>query len=749
MISVSNGLFHLRTEHTSYLMRITDTGHLVHLSYGAAIHDMTGWELLEEKGAVLSTVPYWDEEHEHLYPGNMLQEYPTPDRGDARPPAIAVEYGSGSLTLDLKVIGSRVMKGKVLSFPAHALPSDSTETLEIELSDRLLPILVTLRYTVYPECDVILRSARIANGTGNPVIIREAASLSLDIPSDGWKLHSFDGAWARERHENVRPLLPGTVVIDSRLGCSGNEHNPLVYLENGRGEVYGFNLIYSGNHRETVSVSPFGRTRVTQGINPFLFSWKLMPGESFETPEAIMTYSGDGIESAAQSFHSFIRTSIVRGSWKDRERPVLINNWEATYFDFTEERLLELADEAAALGIELFVLDDGWFGHRRDDRRGLGDWWPQPERLPDGLEGLSEKIRSRGLLFGIWVEPEMISIDSDLYRQHPDWVIAQPGRDPLPCRHQFVLDLSRPEVREYLFRCLSEVFRKGSVSYVKWDMNRTITDTFSSDPSVRLQGEVQHRYILGLYDLMGRLAEAFPGILFEGCASGGNRYDLGMLCFMPQIWTSDNTDVHDRVVIEEGTLRGYPQSTMGAHVSASPGHQSMRVSRIDSRFAVAAFGVLGYELDLTKLNDEDKGAIKRQICFYKKYRRILQQGRFSSLHVSRNQRFWYSSLGSTAIAVEIQTLNEVHTGRCDRLVYPDADESKRYRVTAVRESIPGLGMSEEFSVCASGTILRKYGIALAPQFTGNGVSAETRVLGDFGSRMYIIEEEKDEGACIR
>ena len=753
MIRVDSNLFHISTEHSSYIMRVLDTGQLENVHYGARIDDVTGLEYVPESFDMnIGTVPYLDEDHPHHFLARFMPEYPPSGSGDTREGALSVSYGDGLSMLSLLYDGCRVFRGKDHSFPSNALSDDSTETLEITLRDPVLPVSVKLFYTVYPGCDVILRSAIIENGTGETVKLRNAASLSVDFPYDDFTLVSFDGAWARERTENRRKLLPGIAVIDSKLGISSNEHSPLVFLERESGEAYGFNLIYSGNHRETVDVSPFGKTRIMAGINPEGFEWTLLPGESFAVPEAVMTYSGKGIDEASLSFHRFVNEYIIRGFWKGRERPVLINSWEASYFDFTEESLLSLAGKASELGFELFVLDDGWFGTRRNDRKGLGDWKVNRDLFPHGLKGFSEKLREKGLMFGLWVEPEMVNMDSDLFRAHPDWAVMIPGRPPLMCRHQLVLDMTREDVREYLYRTLSGVFEEGHVDYVKWDMNRTITDVFSSGGGCRGMGEFLHRYILGLYDLLRRITDRFPEILFESCASGGNRYDLGMLAFMPQTWTSDNTDLFHRLSIQQGTLRGFPPSTMGAHVSASPGHQSLRTSLIESRFSVAAFGVLGYELDLTALSESDQEAVRNEISFYKKYRRVFQYGGFRPLRSLSSDEVWWSvTLGGTTIVLEYIKRNNPNTGRCNRLVVPFLSSDRCYRVHVRKEIIPraflgdlyegyGKEESEEFEAVVSGSILSSCGISLPPQFTGNGFFPSTRVIGDNGTRLYIIEE---------
>ena len=751
MIAEKNLVFSVSTENTSYVMAVLKTGHLVHLAYGrriASVPDISCF--LPVEMTPVGTLCYWDDENDDIFPDNLLLEYSAPYRGDNREASFIADAGNGRTAMDLLYKGYRIYKGKASSFPASIESADGCETLEIELEDSILGISVFLSYSVFPSSDVIVRSAAIRNGTSGKLSIKEAASLHLDIPRDDWTLFSYDGAWARERYEHKRRLEPGITIIDSKLGTSGNEHNPLIYLQNGKGEAYGFNLVYSGNHRELLEISPFGALRVITGINPYCFEWILESGESFATPEAIMTYSPDGVDGAAVLFNSFINRFVIPPFWRFRTRSVLLNSWEGCYFDFDEKRLLELAESGKELGVELFVLDDGWFGNRTDDTKGLGDWYCNRERFPDGLDAFAERIHALGLQFGIWMEPEMVNMDSELYRVHPDWVISLPDRTPLKARHQLTLDLSRNDVRDFIYQSVSSVIRLTHADYIKWDMNRSVSDVFSHGSELRSQGEVLHRYIIGLYEILGKLRNDFPEVLFEGCASGGSRYDLGMLLFMPQIWASDNTDLHDRVAIDEGTLRGYPLSTMGAHVSASPSHQSLRTSRIDSRFNIASFGVLGYELDVTKLSDDDRSAIRDQIVFYKKYRDVFQFGAFSSLHVSDNQRFWYTTLGDTSIALEIQTFGEVHTGRNDRLFLPFAADDKTYRITARREHIPssclgdlakdcGQSMSEDFSITVPGAILKYYGLPLGPQFTAKGFTENTRILGDYGSRMYIIE----------
>lgn len=760
MINKQGDYFFISTKRTSYVIKILDTGHVSHFSYGVRIDSFEkGLELIHEGFDInIGCGTYYDEDHPMMFMDNLAMEYGTVGKGDSREPALEVRYGGGMSVLDLVYHGHRIFKGKNEDFlPCALSDEENVESLEIVLKDKLLDVFVHLFYSAYEDEDVILRSARIENLMDDVVVLENVSSMMLDLPDSDWELLSFDGAWARERYVTRRPLSPGVIVIDSKLGCSSSEHNSLVYLvrketSSDSGEAIALNLIYSGNHSERIEVSPFSKTRVLTGINPFNFSWTLEKGGSFATPEAILTYSPNGWNDAALNFHSFIRKYIIRGNWKDRLRPVLINNWEATYFNFTEERLLALASEAKDLGVELFVLDDGWFGRRVDDRSGLGDWICNRTRLPDGLEGLGRKLHSMGLLFGLWVEPEMVNENSALFEKHPDWRISIPGRTPSVGRHQYILDLSRREVVDYLYSALCEAFSLGDVDYVKWDMNRTMSDYFSLSNDCSGMGGFFHRYILGLYELLSKITKRFPDILFESCSAGGNRYDLGMLCFMPQTWTSDNTDIHHRISIQEGTLMGYPQSTMGSHVSASPGHQSLRKSGIESRFNVACWGAFGYELDLTKLCAEDLEAIRGQIAFYKKYRNVLQNGKFRKIS-SRDDNlvFWSSTLDKTTIVLEYQAFNRPNTGFQDKLRLPFLDRSKCYRISNRNQIIRkedlgdifssyGKGVSEEWTAVVSGRLLCDYGILLGPQFTGNGVFETTRILGDFGSRLYIIEE---------
>ena len=434
-------------------------------------------------------------------------------------------------------------------------------------------------------------------------------------------------------NRNDHNVVCGKIVNASVTGTSSNRANPFVMLAPAEttedaGDCFGFNLIYSGNHYEACEYNAFGKLRLVSGINPMGFSYQIGVGESFESPEAVMTYSPDGYNGMSQNMHAFVRECIVRGTWKKKERPVLLNSWEAAYFDINERKLLKLAKAARDVGIELFVMDDGWFGERNDDKTSLGDWYVNPKKLPDGVSGLCKKINDLGLSFGIWVEPEMINVESNLYKEHPDWTMDIPGKNHAEGRNQRMLDLANPEVVDYMIASMSNLFASANIAYVKWDMNRIVSDCYSKYLPAKRQGETMHRYVLGLYRMMDELTKRFPEILFEGCASGGNRFDLGILCFFPQIWASDNTDAVYRVNGMNGYSYGYPMSVMGAHVSSCPNHQTLRTTPLETRFAVAAFGVLGYECNLCDMKKEDLEEIRKQIALYKEWRNVLQYGTF-------------------------------------------------------------------------------------------------------------------------
>jgi len=625
-------LFHLQTKGSSYAFKLVH-GYPAHLYWGPRLRHGPGIAQILQLAERPSFSPNPVPEDKRLSLDTLPQEYPQYGTSDFRQPAFQVEWPDGTRIAELKYAGHRVEKGKpkLPGLPAvYAEPGDAAETLVLELADES-GLRAELLYTVFEDADAVMRSARLINGTSLPVNVLRAMSATVDFPDDRYEWLCLSGAWARERHLSRRPIGPGGTRIESRRGASGHQLNPFAALlrpgaDEDKGDVYGFSLVYSGNFLIEAEVDQFRTTRVAAGINPFEFRWRLEPGEMFQTPEAVLVYSGEGLGGLSRTYHRLYRTRLARGVHRDRERPVLVNNWEATYFNFNAEKLEAIAAAAADLGIELFVLDDGWFGKRDSDNCSLGDWRVDGRKLPGGLDDLAARVNRLGLQFGLWVEPEMVSPDSDLYRAHPDWCLHVPGRRRTEGRNQLVLDLSRADVREYLFRTLAEVFSSAPIAYVKWDMNRNMTEVASAQLPPERQGETAHRYMLGLYELLERIVTAFPGILFESCSGGGGRFDPGMLYYMPQTWTSDDTDAVERLKIQYGTSIVYPASAMGAHVSAVPNHQVGRMTSLEMRGLVAMGGNFGYELDLTKFTEEERAQVRRQVALYKEIRGLVQQG---------------------------------------------------------------------------------------------------------------------------
>ena len=547
------------------------------------------------------------------------------------------------MTSDFLYSGYEESKGR--DGGTEGLPTsygEDAEVLTLTLTDKDNYLKLELIYCVYSDTDVITRTARLVNEGDGDIKIEKIMSCQIDFDPGSYVFSTFTGAWAREMKRTDMSVSSARLVNSSYTGSSSNRANPFVMLSRrgcteDYGEVYGFNLVYSGNHYESVEKSSHGKVRFLSGINPTSFSWNLSKGESFLTPEAVMTYSSLGYNGMSGQMHDFVSKHILRGPWKDRLRPVLLNSWEAAYFKISESKLLRLARKAKSVGIELFVMDDGWFGERSDDSSSLGDWYPNKKKLPHGVKGICDKVRRLGLEFGIWVEPEMVNRNSELYRAHPDWAMEIPGKEHSEGRWQMVLNLANAEVQDYLIKAMSDVFSSADISYVKWDMNRNFSDIFSRSLPPDRQGETAHRYILGLYRVMMELTKKFPDILFEGCASGGNRFDLGILSFFPQIWASDDSDAVSRSEIQTGYSYGYPMSTVTAHVSDCPNHQTLRRTPIETRFNVASFGVLGYECNLCDMSKDDIEAIRAQIRMYKEWREVMQFGRFyrvSSSHDS-------------------------------------------------------------------------------------------------------------------
>lgn len=629
--------FVLETASDTYLMKVADGGFLQHLYYGCHIDDTDVSAMYPLFDCGFSGNPYESRLERGYSHDTFPQEYGSYGVGDYRVHGAKVINADGSRAADFRYVSHEILGGKysIPGLPAVYDEDGEAETLVITLRDRVTAVSLRLYYGVLAKQDVITRAAELVNESDSPVDLEKVSSFSVDFPSGNWDLIHFYGKHCLERQPEREPVGLHITKIGSHRGMSSHHHNPFVILcdreaTEDHGDCYGFMLMYSGGFSAELERSQMGTVRVAMGIDDTDLRWRLAPGESFHTPEAILCHA-DGLAALSHKYHHLIRHHVCRGKHHLARRPVLINNWEATYFDLSEERILALAAEASKLGIELFVLDDGWFTGRRDDNAGLGDWFENKEKLPHGLSHLIRQINELGMDFGLWIEPEMVNEASALYREHPDWALTVPGRLPMMARNQLVLDLSRQEVVDYLFQCFSTILTNNNISYIKWDMNRGLSDVYSHALPATSQGEVAHRYVLGVYSLLDRLTKAFPDVLFEGCAGGGGRFDAGMLYYTPQIWTSDDTDPIERLIVQGGTSYGYPVSAMGAHVSASPNHQTGRMTPINTRAVVAMSGAFGYELDLTRIPDEDKKAIRQQIETFHEDEDLIHQGRYYRL----------------------------------------------------------------------------------------------------------------------
>ncbi|MBO5356663.1 MAG: alpha-galactosidase [Clostridia bacterium] len=668
IINEEKNLFTLQTNSTSYQMKVDDLGLLLHTYYGKKIPvaDMS----YNLNDYYLSFSPYdfigegWKPHSVDILP----QEISTFGNGDFRESAINLRQADGSLGLELRYDSYTVEKGK---YSLEGLPSfygDNAETLIVTLKDKIYDIYVHLYYGVFEEYDLITRAVKIENKTGESIHL-EKAMISLDFFNGDYDLVTFHGKHMKERMLQRNNIFYGTTSVGSTRGASSHMQNPFAILcdkdaNEEYGNVYGFGLVYSGSFLISASKSHLKDTRVNVGINPENFNYEVEAGGSFTTPEVAMVYSSEGFGKMSRCYHKAIRNNLCRGKFKTARRPVLINNWEGTYFNFNADKLVSMAEDASKIGIELFVMDDGWFGKRDDDHSGLGDWKPNEKKLQGTLKELADRINNTGMKFGIWFEPECISEDSDLYREHPDYAFKMPNRKPSESRNQLIVDMSRKEVRDNIYNQLEKVLNSANISYVKWDFNRHISDLYSVALPKDKQGEVFHRYILGLYELLERITTNFPDVLFESCSGGGGRFDMGMLYYMPQVWTSDNTDPIDRLDIQYGTSFAYPVSTMGAHVSASPNHGTARVTPLKTRGIVAYFGTYGVELDINKMSDEEKTEIQRQILEFKKHYDLIQYGEYFRLKGPFDETKYYTVWevakedGSEAIVASVRNRNE-------------------------------------------------------------------------------------------
>lgn len=728
-------IFHLQTDHTSYIFTILPTGELGQLYYGNRIPVKADYPNLATREWHNDT-PSFSEDLNDVQPELLKQEYASFGKGDFRDPAYQVTMANGSSISGFQFDHYEIHQGKnrLPELPSTFDDSgDEATTIEVMMKDDLAGLTLVLSYAVFDHQDVIIRSAKFINDGQAKVVLNRALSGQLDLPDDHYQMIQFAGTWARERHLYRESLHPGVQSISSKRTASSHQANPFLMLarpdtNEDAGEVFGFNLIYSGNFLDQVEVDQFDTTRILTGINPAGFGWNLQPGESFQTPEAVISYSSQGFNQLSQQLGEFYLKHLVNPKFAKQPRPTLINNWEATTFDITDKKLVNFAKAAKKLGLEMLVVDDGWFGHRDSDRSSLGDWFVNQKKFPGGFKELVDKVHSLGLKFGLWFEPEMISKDSRLYADHPDWMIKTPGRRSTPQRHQFVLDMTRQEVVDYLYSVMSQMIQANHLDYIKWDMNRNITEMFGAKLAADQQLEFSHRYILGVYQLYQRLISQFPNVLFESCASGGGRFDLGMMYYAPQAWTSDNTDAIERLFIQYSTSFGYPQSMMGAHVSDVPNDQNRRITSFDTRAGVAFFGDFGYELDITKLSTDQQALIKQQVAFYKAHRQLFQFGTFyridSPYQKPGNIVSWevVDKQKKHAIAARYQLLNVANPPYA-HIKFKGLDPQKRYTVN---------GSSEQFF--GEELMQAGYFVPQVQKRVPRGQSA------DFNTQLFLIDE---------
>lgn len=682
--------FQLDTKAASYVIGIVDAeGFVGHAYFGKKLgnDDVTYLMRTEEN-------PFTPEKNARdrlSFLDCFPMEYPTGGVGDFRESAVVVRSNGGHRALQLTFDSYCIYKGKkpLSGLPATWGSEEDTETLELVLSDQMLKIKAVLSYSIFDGIDAVVRSVKLYNESSEPLFIERIMSASMDMDNREYDKILLTGSWARERHINRTPVNYGVQSMSSVRGEEGHQTHPFMALLDKTatedvGEVYGINLIYSGNFLTLADRGQFDNVRLMTGINPEGFCWKLNPGESFQAPEAVLVYSTEGLNGMSHAFHDLYRSHLIRGEYRDKKRPILINNWEATYFDFNTEKLLSIAREASKLGIEMLVMDDGWFGNRYDDNRALGDWFVNEEKLTGGLKYLVDEVNKLGMKFGIWLEPEMISPDSELYRAHPDWAIQIPGRTAGLARNQYVLDMSRPEIQDYVFEMVAKVLRSANIEYVKWDMNRPLADIGSYALSAECQGELFHRYVLGVYRLQERLVTEFPHLLLENCSGGGARFDAGMLYYSPQIWCSDDTDAIERLAIQEGTALIYPLSAMGAHVSDCPNHTVGRVTPFETRGYVALAGTFGYELDVTKIPAEDRAMIPDQVAMYHKYNDLVRTGDYYRVASYQQNRMYdcYMVVAkdkSEALVTFIQVMGRPNA-HSRRILLKGLCPDKKYRI---------------------------------------------------------------------
>lgn len=716
-------IFKLDTPRTSYIMGVEDSfGYLLHYYYGKKLHT-DDVRYLARTGEPPYT-PQRNDRDKLSFLDCAPFEYPMGGVGDFREHCLEIRTAGGHNAIEAGYRSHRIFRGKAAlpGLPATFGSEAECENLVITLADELVGLEIDLQYTVFESLDVITRSVCIRNVGEEPVYLTKVLSMCLDMDNRDFSLLTLHGSWARERQIQYRKISRGRQGVFSERGESSHQEHPFLALttpgiSQTAGEVYGFHFVYSGNFHGQCGVDQFDSVRTVLGINPYNFTWKLEKDSSFQAPEVVMVYSAEGLGRMTRTFHDLYRRHLIRSPWRNKKRPILINNWEATYFHFNTEKLLSIAREAAAAGIEMLVMDDGWFGNRFDDNRALGDWFVNEEKLPGGLDRLVTEVNKLGLKFGIWMEPEMISPDSDLYRAHPDWAIAVPGRRAGLCRNQYVLDITRPEVLDYVWGRIEAILSSANIEYLKWDMNRQLADLGSLNLPADRQGELYHRYVLAVYELQERLVCRFPELLLENCSGGGARFDPGMLFYSPQIWCSDDTDAIERLKIQEGTALIYPLSSIGAHVSDCPNHTVGRVTPFETRGHVALAGTFGYELDITRIPEEDRRSIPGQVAMYHRYNDLIREGDYYRLaSYSQNGAFdsWQvtSRDGRETLVTFVQVLNRPNY-HSRRICLQGLQEQALYRVEETGEVYGG-----DVLMCA-------------------GLPVEN-LWGDFRSRLYTL-----------
>lgn len=725
-----NRVFKLDTAHTSYCIGIVDDDNCVgHIYYGRKLSDDNLTYLMRTTEPPF--VPSQNNRDRTSFMDTFPMEYTGNDLGDYREGTLTVRTVGGHTAVSLSYISHRIYDGKA---PLEGLPATfgkdtECKTLELTCEDKILQLQVILSYSIFTDSDAIARSVKNVNNGTEPIYLTKVLTACIDMDNEDYEMITLHGSWARERAIQTRTVMKGKQSVSSVRGESSHQEHPFMAWKKNTtteecGDVYAMSFVYSGNFLAQIEADQFGSMRAMMGIHPHNFCWKLEPGENFQAPEVICVYSAEGIGGMTRCFHDLYRNHLIRGEYKDKKRPILINNWEATYFDFNTDKLLDIARQASRLGIEMLVMDDGWFGHRNDDNTSLGDWQVNENKINGGLKYLVDEVNKLGMKFGIWLEPEMISPDSDLYRAHPDWAIAVPGRTGSLARNQYVLDLTRREVLDCVYEMVSSVLKSANIEYVKWDMNRQLSDVGSYGLPADRQGELYHRQVLAVYELQDRLTKEFPYLLLENCSGGGARFDAGMLYYSPQIWCSDDTDAVERLSIQAGTAMVYPLSAMGAHVSDCPNHTVGRATPFETRGYVALAGTFGYELDVTKIPEEDRNMIPKQVAMYHQYNDLVRTGDYYRIaHYADNHYYdCYEVVAkdkSEALVTYVQVLNRPNY-HSRRIHIPGLNPEKTY-VIANAEDWPEIKQTEY-----QGDALHYAGINIPPLW------------GDFKGRLMHL-----------